>query len=785
MAAGTQPPAIFGWSDDAIELRFEVDPAGLVRLTRLAAAPASAAGDAAPAAGEAGPAGLPLADIVLAGEGRAWSGPRYCESVAGRRLRYAGHDERPDGDGWHLLRVYLADPLTGLRAEACYRILVGQGALRSWVRLANEGNARVTVESVTSFLCGGLAGGADDGPDNSPDDGSDDLGDLDVLWSENDWLAEGRWQRRPLRDALPDLSRGAHGGDPRGRFGLTGAGTWSSGTYLPMGALVNRRSGQSWIWQVEQNGGWHWQAGEYQRRQTGQETTAAVGHQAAEGARGRPYLALLGPTDVEHHWDVTLAPGEEFSTVPVAVAVSPSGFDHAVGRLTAYRRAIRRPHPDHQRLPVIFNDYMNTLMGDPTTERLLPLIAAAASVGAEYFCIDAGWYTEPGESWWDTVGEWKPSATRFPGGIGTVLSRIRAEGMIPGLWLEPEVVGVRSPIADRLPTEAFFARRGRRVVENGRYSLDLRHPAAVKHLDEVIDFVVGDLGVGYLKLDYNINAGPGTDVGYHSAGAGLLAHNRAHLDWLEAVLDRHPGLVIENCASGALRTDYAMLARLQLQSTSDQQDFLRYPPIMAAAPAAVAPEQAASWAYPQPTFSDREIVFALCGALLGRVHLSGHIDQMTDRQRRLVTDAVDVYKQLRADLPGAVPFWPLGLPRWTDSWLALGMRADDVAYLIVWHRGSFAGSSASASFAGTDVAGTDVGFAWSGVGPGRAGRSDGDPASLAIPLPLGPAEGTVPQTLYPRSGQPPVSWDAARRELIVTLPETPSACLIRIAPPAA
>ena len=51
------------------------------------------------------------------------------------------------------------------------------------------------------------------------------------------------------------------------------------------------------------------------------------------------------------------------------------------------------------------------------------------------------------------------------------------------------------------------------MAEHGRYHLDLRHPATVKHLDEVTDFLVGDLGVGYLKLDYNINPGPGTDTG--------------------------------------------------------------------------------------------------------------------------------------------------------------------------------------------------------------------------------------------------------------------------------
>ncbi|HEY3611155.1 MAG TPA: hypothetical protein VGL06_26915, partial [Pseudonocardiaceae bacterium] len=114
-------------------------------------------------------------------------------------------------------------------------------------------------------------------------------------------------------------------------------------------------------------------------------------------------------------------------------------------------------------------------------------------------------------------------------------------------------------------------------------------------------FLVGELGVGYLKLDYNINGGVGTDTGGLSPGAGLLAHNRAHLDWLDSVLDRYPGLTLENCASGGLRTDYAMLSRLHLQSTSDQQDFLRYPAIAAAAPSIMAPEQAANWAYPQPT----------------------------------------------------------------------------------------------------------------------------------------------------------------------------------------
>ena len=74
----------------------------------------------------------------------------------------------------------------------------------------------------------------------------------------------------------------------------TGAGGWSTGRHLPIGALVDRRDGRGWCWQIEHNGPWHWQVGEY---------------------RGGLYLSLLGPTDAEHQWRQVLAPGDSFETV--------------------------------------------------------------------------------------------------------------------------------------------------------------------------------------------------------------------------------------------------------------------------------------------------------------------------------------------------------------------------------------------------------------------------------------------------------------------------------------
>ncbi|MGW7680807.1 glycoside hydrolase family 36 protein, partial [Kribbella sp. NPDC054772] len=348
------------------------------------------------------------------------------------------------------------------------------------------------------------------------------------------------------------------------------------------------------------------------------------------------------------------------------------------------RGANRTRRPVDDRLPVVFNDYMNTLQGDPTTDKLLPLIDAAAEVGADYFCIDAGWYADG--DWWNTVGAWQPSATRFPSGLAEVIDRIHRRRMVPGLWLEPEVIGVRSPIAQELPDEAFLTRHGRRIAEKGRHLLDLRSLIARKHLDTTVDRLVGDFGIGFFKFDNNTMTGPGTDKDGTSLGQGLLEHNRALLDWLDGLQERHPELLIENCASGAMRMDYAMLSRLHLQSTSDQEHPLLYAPITAAAPAAVLPEQSGHWAYPITGSTREEFVLALINGIPGRLYLSGHLNHMTPGELDLVRGALTAHRAVLADLPSLVPAWPLGLPTWTDEWIALALNGPDVSYLTLWHR---------------------------------------------------------------------------------------------------
>ncbi|HTJ69862.1 MAG TPA: glycoside hydrolase family 36 protein [Actinospica sp.] len=606
---------------------------------------------------------VPLVGLEASGEGRVGTaGKRHVDGAPGRRLRYRAHRERRTDEALGL-EIEQADDTSGLRVRTFIEQRVGIDAFRFRHELTLDAGAKqpALLEYVGSLAFAGMPW-------------TDDV----RLWSAaNPWSAEHRWRAAPLGEyGLYDT--GMHRYGQRGtknRIAIGSAGAWSSSEFLPMGGLEWVDDRRMLLWEIEHNGSWQYEVAD---------------------RVGGLYLTVSGPCDPEHQWRRFMTCGATFTTVPVTLVLSDSGIEGAAAAANAHRRALRRPHQDHEALPVVFNDFMNCLMGEPDAERLLPLVDAAADAGAEVFCVDAGWFddepgAEPGPGgvpgWWDSIGAWQESAKRFPDGLAGLLERIKDRGMVPGLWLEPECVGVHSPTAAALPESAFFHRDWRRVTEWGRQQLNLADPAARAFLDRTIDELVRRYGLGYLKFDYNIDAGIGTDLAADSPGDGLLEHNRAYLAWLDRLLDRHPGLTIENCAAGGSRTDQALLSRLPIQSLTDQQDHRLMPPIAAAAPLGVPPEQGAVWAYPQPEFSDAENAFTLASALLGRVHLSGRLDLLDEAQSALVKRAIDTYKSYRHVLPTANPHWPLGLPAWDDALICLALEtAAGDWYVLVWRR---------------------------------------------------------------------------------------------------
>ncbi len=600
--------------------------------------------------------GFPLVQLEMAGFDRPYErhGNKYVVTAPGYRLLYAGMTDERNAQGRQLV-IEQRDDESKVKVETIWQFFDGISVVRMWNRVYNEGTEEKTLTYVSSFTYSGIEKEGNKKAEEK----------LRLSIPHNGWQRELNWHTY----TFPELGMGRMQHTRMQRTSKTisvgNTGNWSAKEYLPMGYLENEEADTGLVWQIEHNGSWHYEIADQ---------------------NGFFLLNVSGPTEIQSHWYETLGQGEVFTTIPVAVGVSDACIDHAMDGLVAYRRQIRRKNRDNEELPVIFNDYMNCLWADPTTEKEFPLIDAAAKAGCEYFVIDAGWYA-PGY-WWDSVGEWQESKERFPNGVREVTDYIRSKGMIPGIWLELEVMGIRCKKAGSLPDECFFVRHGKRVYDRSRYQLDFRHPLVKEHVNEVIDRIVREYGVGYIKMDYNIEPGIGTEVDADSVGAGLLAHERAYLAWLDSVFERYPDLVIENCSSGGLRMDYALLSRCSLQSTSDQEEYKNYAMISANAPTGVNPEQAAIWSYPLLDGDREEVIFNMVNALLLRIHQSGHLAQISKERFDLVAEGIAYYKTIRKDLAKGLPYWPLGLADTESKWMSLGMAAPDGKkyYLAVWKK---------------------------------------------------------------------------------------------------
>lgn len=595
-------------------------------------------------------------EILITGEGRNFAARSRNLGGCGEKLRF-DRIVTSEKNGSRLFTIRYTREDLHLDVLSRYQFFGDDlPVVRRWVEITNSGDAPVGLEHVSSLTAYHLGAGG-----RKP-------------WNErlclhvpfSSWSGEGQWQRLSCAQAGLTSSNCSH-------YRARCLGSRASAEKSPMAMLEDTEAGTIWFWQIENSSSWLWEAGllEFNDIQHGL------------------YLTAGGPDEEHGHWYRELNKGETFSSVPVALGCVRGGFEQAVQALTAYRRtACRKPHKKDDALPVIFNDYMNCLWGDPTFEKEKPLIEAAARAGCEYYCIDSAWYAEPGEHWWPGVGHWQVNTKRFgKGEFFEMMDLIRRKGMVPGLWIEAEVVGVNNSIAEK-PDAWFYTRHGKRIIYNGRYFLNFSNPEVIAHLDTVIDRMVNEYGAGYIKNDYNIDLHHGTETGADSFGDGLLRHTRNLYRWIDAIHERHPHLIWENCAAGGLRTDYGILSHAQLQSSSDLDLYSQYSALSLGCTATVLPEQLAVWAYPTDPSDEEAAIYNMVNALLCRIHLSGKPADLNQSCFGLVKEALDYYKSTRGLIAQSVPFYPLGLKGVCDDkcWLALGMKALGESRIAVWRK---------------------------------------------------------------------------------------------------
>ena len=118
-----------------------------------------------------------------------------------------------------------------------------------------------------------------------------------------------------------------------------------------------------------------------------------------------------------------------------------------------------------------------------------------------YFQIDDGWQT--------AVGDWHSVKPSFPAGMGGLSQKIRARGMMPGLWLAPFVAAENSDLARKHPEWLLKDAKGRPLKAGWNplwggwyYALDFYNNEVRNHLGGVFHTVLEQWGYDLVKLDF-------------------------------------------------------------------------------------------------------------------------------------------------------------------------------------------------------------------------------------------------------------------------------------------
>jgi alpha-galactosidase len=198
--------------------------------------------------------------------------------------------------------------------------------------------------------------------------------------------------------------------------------------------------------------------------------------------------------------------------------------------------------------------------------------------------IDAEWFGAP--PWWKNTGTWSLNRDAYPQGMRPVADALRPAGMKLMVWFEIHRVSPGSAWAREHPE--YLLRIGpedarwswphwvdmddprwqedeglRTQFSEGDALIDLGNPDARRLVTETVLSVIAEQGIDWYREDFNI-----APLAYWRHADSPERQGITEIRWIEGLYAfwdelaaRHPGLIIDNCASGGRRIDLESLGR--------------------------------------------------------------------------------------------------------------------------------------------------------------------------------------------------------------------------------
>lgn len=261
--------------------------------------------------------------------------------------------------------------------------------------------------------------------------------------------------------------------------------------------------------------------------------------------------------------DFYMCPGEKFRLSSVYLCFYDGEYadgQNGMRRLIKYLVA-QKGHVTGEDLP-----FSCSAWGALSTQKMLETIdlVSEEKFGYNYYWIDAGWYgystqdclNEYVGDWAEQTGNWVVNKHYHPDGLRDVAKKLKEKGMRLLLWVEPERMVTGTDLTLQHPD--WFLKQG-----NDTWLLDLGNREAWDATLKLLSDLISELGIKCYRQDFNVDPDPFWKIADEPQRAGVkqIKHINGLYDLWDALLERFPDLIIDNCASGGRRLDIELLSR--------------------------------------------------------------------------------------------------------------------------------------------------------------------------------------------------------------------------------
>lgn len=285
----------------------------------------------------------------------------------------------------------------------------------------------------------------------------------------------------------------------------------------------------------------------------------------------------IGIEDENFSWE--LAPGERFESPIALMSYSYTGLTGLTSESQQFVTDYIIPSQfARQERPILLNNWEATYF-DFKKEKLLELADEAQQVGIELFVLDDGWF---GNRFDDNraLGDWIVNEEKLGGNLQELIQEIHARGLQFGLWFEPEMISVDSDLYRAHTDWAIQAPGYDHTYSRNQLVLNLANPEVVDYLKQVIDGILTEYAIDYVKWDYNRNmTNLGNGRNYQETQEQSHAYMLGLYELVAYLTQKHSHILFESCSGGGGRNDLGMLRYFPQVWASDNTDAIARLPI--------------------------------------------------------------------------------------------------------------------------------------------------------------------------------------------------------------